>query len=885
MKVSELAKELGYKTPELVVVAKRRGIDLADKSELAAQIVAVIKAKVPPASRLTGPDLDTLKVFQDEARKEKERRDEEKRKKEEEKARKEAEKLAKKEAKEARQREKELKEQAKAAKAAPAPSAPATPAPVTPAAVPAHAPDPRKVTRRREVDITAALQEAKKREAEKFQAQIHGKMGREIVTEKPKRRASEPVVKLKDDEEDVRVMRPTEVDRFAHESEKEKAARAAAAAAKAKAKGAKIEPPKEKEKVRPKRHDAPAPAPAAAESQGYQRPTMRRLMPSLPAQPRPKTISPSERKIQVTPPITIRDFSEVIGVKVADIMRKLMDQGMMPRLTDSLDKAQIEDMALMFDRNVEIVDKQTLEETVTAEVEEVDDPKDLVARSPIVTFMGHVDHGKTSLMDKIRQANVAEKEFGGITQHIGAYRVKLPDGRMITFLDTPGHEAFTAMRSRGAHVTDIAVIVVAADEGVMPQTEEAINHAKAAEVTIMVAINKVDKPQANVQRTKQQLAKLELNPEEWGGQTIMVEVSALTGKNVPQLLEMILLQSEVLDLKANPRRKASGIVLEARKDPVRGVLSTCLVQNGTLRKGEILLCGAITGRVRAMFDEFGRPVEEAGPANPVEVLGLEDVPEAGERFQVVDTMGKAQEIAETRKTRSKTPASGRGHLTLETLFEKMGKGVREVKVILKADVKGSLEALQYQLAKLSHKEVQFKLIHVGVGAISESDVLLADASDGIILGFNIPVDDRAKELAKTKGVDIKVYNIIYELVDQVKAAMEGLLEPDRVEESIGRLEVKQLFKVSRLGTIAGCMVREGRIERTALVRVIRGNQILHTGKLESLKRFKDDVKEVAQGYECGVKVKDFDNVQPGDQIEAYVIKEIARRLTEAPKAK
>ncbi len=502
----------------------------------------------------------------------------------------------------------------------------------------------------------------------------------------------------------------------------------------------------------------------------------------------------------------------------------------------------------------------------------------LLPRPPVVTVMGHVDHGKTTLLDYIRKTNVAAREAGGITQHIGAYKIKLDEGE-ITFIDTPGHHAFTTMRARGAQVTDIVVLVVAADDGVMPQTVEAINHAKAAGVPIIVAINKIDKPDANPERVKQELAKYGLVPEEWGGDTIMVEISAKTGQNVDELLEMILLQAEMLELKANPNKKARGTVLESKLDPKRGPVATLLVQDGTLRVGDAIVAGLHWGKVRAMMNEWGERLKEAGPSTPVEVLGLSDVPLAGEPFFVVENEKKAREISEARKERAKELAAERPRLSLEELMKKLAEGeTKELRIVLKADVQGSLEAVRDAIEKLSTDEVGVKVVHYGVGAITETDVMLASASGAIILGFNVRPDSQAKKVAEREKVEIRTYRVIYELLDDVKKAMAGLLEPEYEEVVIGRAEVRQVFSIPKVGKVAGCYVIDGKITRNAKIRVIRDGVIVYEGKLSSLKRFKDDVKEVAAGYECGMGIEGFQDIKENDIIEAYEVKEIQREL-------
>ena len=510
---------------------------------------------------------------------------------------------------------------------------------------------------------------------------------------------------------------------------------------------------------------------------------------------------------------------------------------------------------------------------VSPEEEEALEP-----RAPVVTVMGHVDHGKTTLLDYIRRTNVAEREAGGITQHIGAYRVTLPEGE-ITFIDTPGHHAFTTMRARGAQVTDIVVLVVAADDGVMPQTVEAINHAKAAGVPIIVAINKIDKPNANPERVKQELAKYGLIPEEWGGDTIFVEISAKQGTNVDELLEMIILQAEMLELKANPNKPASGTVLESKLDNKRGPVATLLVKEGTLRQGDALVAGLHWGKVRAMFDHQGRQIKEAGPSVPVEVLGLQGVPMAGEPFMVVENEKKARQISEERQEKARDVQLERPKVSLEELMRQLAEGeTREFRILLKADVQGSLEAIKDSLNKLSTEEVKVNVVHAGVGGITESDVMLASASRAVIIGFNVRPDSQARKAAEREGVEIRLYRVIYDLLDDVKKAMEGLLEPEYEEVVLGRAEVRQVFQVPKVGKVAGCYVLEGSISRNAKVRLIRDGVVVYEGGISSLKRFKDDVREVAAGYECGIGLTDFNDIKEGDVIEAYELKEVPRTL-------
>jgi translation initiation factor IF-2 len=493
--------------------------------------------------------------------------------------------------------------------------------------------------------------------------------------------------------------------------------------------------------------------------------------------------------------------------------------------------------------------------------------------------MGHVDHGKTSLLDYIRRAKVAAGEAGGITQHIGAYHVETPRG-VITFLDTPGHEAFTAMRARGAKATDIVILVVAADDGVMPQTVEAINHAKAAGVPIVVAMNKIDKPEANPDRVKQELVAQEVVPEEYGGESPIVPVSAKTGEGVDTLLENVLLQAEVLELTAPQQGAAKGLVIEARLDKGRGPVATVLVQSGTLKKGDVLLAGSVFGRVRAMLDETGKPVAEAGPSIPVEIQGLAEVPQAGEEVIVLGDERKAREIALFRQGKFRDVKLARLQAAkLENMFEQMAEGeVKTLSLIIKADVQGSQEALTHAMNKLTTDEVKVQVVHAAVGGITESDVNLATASKAVIIGFNVRADQQAKRLAESNGIDIRYYNIIYEAVDDVKAAMAGLLSPEQKEETIGLVEIRQIFRISKVGTIAGCMVLEGVVRRGARVRLLRDQTVIWTGELDSLKRFKDDVREVKEGFECGLSLKNFDDLKEGDQLEVFEIKEVARTL-------
>jgi translation initiation factor IF-2 len=496
--------------------------------------------------------------------------------------------------------------------------------------------------------------------------------------------------------------------------------------------------------------------------------------------------------------------------------------------------------------------------------------------------MGHVDHGKTSLLDFIRSAKVAAGEAGGITQHIGAYHVETPRGIM-TFLDTPGHEAFTAMRARGAKATDVVVLVVAADDGVMPQTEEAIAHAKAAGVPIVVALNKIDKKNANPMRVRQQLAGLGLADAQWGGKTEIVETSAVTRQGISALIETLALEAEVLDLKANPKRAAAGVILEARRSEGKGILIHALIQNGTLNRGDSILAGRCFGRVRAIHDYRGRNVPHAGPATPVEITGLSEIPDAGDRFYVVADVAKAKLVAENRARQAvATKRRGaRSHISLESLSSLMREGkVKEIKLILKADVQGSLEVLRKALADLATSEVKLALLHSATGGITTSDIELADVSDAIVLGFNIVPEEKARGLAEEKGVDVRTYQVIYHMMDDMRNAMEGVLDPEEKENVLGHVEIRQIFKISKIGTIAGCFVKDGKIERNNKIRLVRQSVIVHTGELDSLKRFKNDVREVAEGFECGLKLKSFDDIKVGDVVEAYEIQKIARKLQE-----
>ncbi|HSA61824.1 MAG TPA: translation initiation factor IF-2 [Nitrospiraceae bacterium] len=588
---------------------------------------------------------------------------------------------------------------------------------------------------------------------------------------------------------------------------------------------------------------------------------------------------PRRKSVKVTPRTTVKEFAELIGQRPADIVRKLMEMGQMLTFNQqmNLDAASIfaEESGVKIEVAVEKAGEELLQDVVETGGDERPEP-----RPPVVTIMGHVDHGKTSLLDAIRQTKVAEGEAGGITQHIGAYTVSV-HGRQVTFLDTPGHEAFTSMRARGAKVTDIVILVVAADDGVMPQTIEAINHAKAAGVPLIVAINKIDKPGANPDRVRNALSEHGLISEAWGGDTIMVEVSAKQKTGLDTLLEMILLQSEVLELKADPHRQAKGAVIEAKIERGRGPVATVLVQSGTLKVGDVYVVGTFSGRVRALINDRGVKTQQAGPSIPVEVIGLPGVPSAGDVFQVVSDERVAREIAEQRAQKQRAAElAGPAKVSLDDLFAKIQEGsVKELAIVIKADVQGSSEALAGAVEKLTTEAVKLRVIHNGVGGITESDVLLAAASRAIIIGFNIRPEPKAAALAEQQGVDVRLYTIIYDAIADIKAAMEGLLEPTLKERTLGRAEVRQVFTIPKAGTVAGSYVIDGTISRaSAGVRVIRDNVVVYQGKLASLRRFKDDVREVQQGYECGLSIENFNDVKAGDIIEAYAIDKIAAKL-------
>lgn len=628
--------------------------------------------------------------------------------------------------------------------------------------------------------------------------------------------------------------------------------------------GAKEKPaaPVEKEKAAPAREEKKSrvkrPEKAAA-------PRARRKTDTKPP------IKKKRRRVSVEGRVTVGEVAALFETTAADLITKLLELGVVANINQAIGPEAIELVADEYNADVEFIADPIEQELLGSEDE---GEKKLSERHPVVTVLGHVDHGKTSLLDAIRESDVTAGEAGGITQHIGAYTVEA-SGKKIVFLDTPGHEAFTAMRARGAQVTDIAVLVVAADDGVKPQTVEAINHARAAEVPIIVAINKIDKANVNPERVKQQLSEQGLIPEEWGGETICVPVSAKQRQGLDELLEMILLVSELSELQADPGRTARGTVIEAHLDRGRGPVATVLVQDGTLRVGHSLICGTSTGKVRAMLNQKGERVTSAGPATPVELLGLNEVPLAGDRFQVIEDERLARQVAERRSQKIKAAAQRSQRVTLDDLFKQIQEGeTKELNLVLKGDVHGSVEALQEAILKLSLEEVKVRVIHAGVGAINESDVMLASASNAIVIGFNVRPDSNARRLAEADRVDLRLYRVIYEALEDIRLAVQGLLKPVYREEIEGQVEIRQVFKASRFGNIAGCYVTEGKITRNSLIRLIRDGVVMHEGKLASLKRFQDDVREVASGFECGILIEGFSDIAEGDQIEAYTMKRI-----------
>ena len=577
----------------------------------------------------------------------------------------------------------------------------------------------------------------------------------------------------------------------------------------------------------------------------------------------------------ITEGITVRELAEKLDVRAKELLKNLLDRGVFASINQALDIHTATSLAEAFSGVVQVVSFE--EQMAHEEVGKEDKSEKVTPRAPVVTVMGHVDHGKTSLLDAIRSTDVAGGESGGITQHIGASQVHI-DGKRIVFIDTPGHEAFTRMRARGAKVTDIVVLVVGADDGVMPQTEEAIDHARAAKVPIIVALNKVDKPDAQPERVKRQLADHGLMPEDWGGDTVMVEVSAKTKKNIERLLEMILLVGDLRELKSNPAASASGTVLESRVDKGRGPVATVLVQNGTLSVGDVFICGAVYGKVRALYDDRGQPVKSAGPSTPVEVLGLQGIPDAGDQFQVADE-AKARHIVEYRQSKQREATLAKSfssRLTLDQLHEQLKAGeVKDLPIVIKGDVQGSVEVLSEMLPKLSSDQVKLKIMHASVGAVSETDVLLASASNAIIIAFNVRPERKASDLAQQEGVEIRQHSIIYEVVDEIKKAMVGLLAPVIKEQYLGRAEVRDTFRVKGVGMIAGCHVQEGIIKRDSEVRVLRDNVVIYTGRVSSLRRFKDDASEVRAGFECGIGISNFADVKVGDILECFTMERLA----------
>ena len=587
----------------------------------------------------------------------------------------------------------------------------------------------------------------------------------------------------------------------------------------------------------------------------------------------------SKRVVKVTGTITLGDLAKRMGVKANEIIAKAMGLGLMVTINQPVDADSAAILASDFGyevENVEIVEEKLFVET---EKEEVTQAEDLAPRPPVVTVMGHVDHGKTSLLDAIRKTNVTDAESGGITQHIGAYTVDSSKGK-ITFVDTPGHEAFTEMRARGAQVTDIVILVVAADDGVMPQTREAANHAKAAGVPIIVAVNKIDKPEAEPEKVKQQLTELELVPEEWGGDTIFAEVSAITKKGIDELLDLVQLQSEVLELKASPTVMPKGIIVESRLDRGRGAVATMLVKEGTFEIGMSTVCGTFSGKIRAMLDDRGNKISEATPSMPVEILGIGGVAEVGDLLRGIKDDKTAKQISDMRLQKQRQEELGKtGKVTLEDLYSQIQQGeVKELNIVLKGDVFGSVEALKDSITKLATEKAMAKVIHSGVGGITENDINLASASKAIVIGFNVRPESNVQAIAEKQGVDIRLYKVIYEALDEIKASMSGLLEPKKVENTLGRARVKEVFKIGKVGTIAGSEVIEGKIARSGMIRVLRDGAIIHEGKSSSLKHFKEDVREVKSGSECGIGVENFNDIKAGDELECYEEKTVKQEL-------
>lgn len=604
---------------------------------------------------------------------------------------------------------------------------------------------------------------------------------------------------------------------------------------------------------------------------GRERPSLR-----VEKKPPPSITAPRKKTLKIQEGTTVKEFAELISVKSSDVIKKFMELGYMPTINQAVDV----DAALLVADSLGVKLEVAAVEDISAVEEAPEDLTKLSLRPPVITIMGHVDHGKTSLLDAIRETRVIDTEAGGITQHIGAYKVSLK-GKEIVFLDTPGHEAFTALRARGAQVTDIVILIVAADDGVKPQTIEAIDHAKAARVPIIVAINKIDKPEANVQKVKSELGEYGIVPEEWGGQNIFAEISAKKRIGIESLLELILLQAEMMELKANPEKLAKGVIIESRLDKGRGPVATVLVQAGTLHAGDAFLSGANAGRVRALLDETGKRIDSAGPSTPVEVIGFGSVPNAGDTFAVMEDERKARQIALARLQKQKSVEIAKAtKLSLDEVYSKIKEGqIKELNIVIKGDVQGSVEAMRSALEGITHPEVKVRVLHSGIGGINESDVMLAAASEAIIIGFNVRPEPKASQTAEKEGVDIRLYNIIYEAIEDVKKALEGMLEPTLKEKLLGRAEVRNTFHVSRLGTIAGCYVTDGTISRASDgIRIIRDNIVVHEGRIASLKRFKDDVRDVQSGYECGVLVENFNDIKVGDVIENFVIEKVAAKF-------
>ena len=584
------------------------------------------------------------------------------------------------------------------------------------------------------------------------------------------------------------------------------------------------------------------------------------------------------RTVEITDPIMVSELASRMAIKSSEVVKRLFEMGTMTTVNESVDAETAALIVEEFGHKFKIINAAAVEDVLADEAVE-DDPADLLPRPPVVVVMGHVDHGKTSILDALRRANIAAGEAGGITQHIGAYMVKLATGARVVFVDTPGHEAFTSLRARGASLTDVAVLVVAADDGVMPQTIEALNHARAANVPIIVAMNKMDKEGADPEKVKRQLAEQEIIPEEWGGDTIFVPVSAHTGEGLDELLEMLALQTEILELRANPKRRGKGIVVESRLDRGRGPVATVLVQNGTFKQGDTVVVGSVTGRLRAIIDENGVPHRTAGPSIPFELLGLDSVPDAGQEIYAVENEKQARDIVRYRKDKERElGAEAKKRASLDELFADMQSGIQEVPVLIKGDVTGSVDAMAESLSKAGTDEVKVKVVHKAIGAITESDIMLASASNAIVIGFNVRPEAKAKRLAETEGVDVRFYRVIYDAIDDIRAAMAGVLAPEEREKVIGEAEVREVFQAPKVGAVAGCYVTDGQVVRGAHVRVLRQGVLIYDGVLSSLRRFKDDVKEVKSGYECGMSVDKFNDIKVGDRFEFYIIEEVAATL-------